>query len=109
MLLAISGKQSFADAVSREGSFWRLLNVLERKEPNEDLTRDDSARAMENSLNSPSKDRGWLVLEGLSSSPSVASEMVTSSGWIELLGILTGYTRFTSMWSGQVRSFCGAL
>jgi hypothetical protein len=48
------------------------------------------------------KQRGWALLESLSSSPSVAQKIVESSAWLELLGILVGYTEFTKVWIARV-------
>jgi hypothetical protein len=48
------------------------------------------------------KQRGWALLESLSSSPSVAQKIVESSAWLELLGILVGYNEFTKVWIARV-------
>jgi hypothetical protein len=48
------------------------------------------------------KQRGWLLLESLSSTPSVATKLVESSAWLELLGILVGYGGFTKIWIARM-------
>lgn len=50
------------------------------------------------------KQRGWALLESLSSSPSVAFKLVESSAWLELLGILVGYGSFTKAWTARTGS-----
>ena len=47
------------------------------------------------------KQRGWTLLEALSSSPSVAFKLVGSTAWLELLGILVGYGGFTKAWTAR--------
>ena len=44
------------------------------------------------------KQKGWMLLESLSSSPSIASKIVESTAWLELLGILVGFKSFTKTW-----------
>ena len=44
------------------------------------------------------KERGWTFFESLSSSPSIAQKILESSAWLELLGILVGYSEFTKVW-----------
>ena len=39
-----------------------------------------------------------MLLESLSSSSSIAGKIVESTAWIELLGILVGYSKFTKVW-----------
>jgi hypothetical protein len=43
----------------------------------------------------------WSVLEALSSDPQVAMQIVASSAWIELLGVLVGYSEFTKVMSAR--------
>ena len=45
--------------------------------------------------------QGWSVLEALSSSPSVAMNLLRTSAWVELLGILVGYCRFTKAYESR--------
>jgi hypothetical protein len=46
--------------------------------------------------------RAWTVLEGISSSPSVVNCILTTSGWLELFGVLVGYANFTKRWSSRI-------
>ena len=48
------------------------------------------------------KQRGWVLLESLSSAPSVAMTIVDSMAWFELLGILVGYSKFTKIWIARI-------
>lgn len=41
-------------------------------------------------------------MESLSSTPSIATKLVETSFWLELLGILVGYAKFTKMWAARV-------
>jgi len=104
MLSMLSPRQSFADCVAREGSLWRLLVVLERTELQEEeqessLGKSQSTRYRETVQR---KTKGWPVLESLTSSPSIASQLLTTSAWIELLGVLVGYTAFTKVWVARL-------
>ena len=79
-----------------DNSLWRLLVVLERTEPSE------SAESNHESSVSRRKSQAWSVLEALSSSPSVANKILSSSCWIELLGVLVGYAMFTKVWVARL-------
>jgi hypothetical protein len=94
----MSSKQQFADAVSREKCLWRLFRVLERPQNNEHQDKVEAGSEEDE----PRKRHGWLVLEALSSSPSIAMQLFHTSGWIELLGVLVGYSKFTRIWSARV-------
>lgn len=96
ILSLISSKEGFADAVAQQGALWRLLWVLERPGEQEDAQSDGSEPGSQVDL--LRKQRGWALLESLSSSPSVAEKIVNSSAWLELLGILVGYSEFTKVW-----------
>lgn len=96
ILSILSPKQSFADAVVEQDSLWRLLWVLERPEENETDSSPESS-SMSNRLQ-----RGWSLLESLSSSSSVAMQLVHSSGWLELLGIIAGYDSFTKLFVSRL-------
>jgi hypothetical protein len=103
ILYALSPRQSFADAVAKENSFWRLLHLLERKEPNDNVEDISVPEISDSSFDiRQRKARGWSVLEALSSSPSIANLILESSGWIELLGILVGYGKFTKLWTARI-------
>ncbi|KAL3922961.1 MAG: hypothetical protein SGILL_001924 [Bacillariaceae sp.] len=99
ILSIISSKQGFADAVAEQGALWRLLWVLERPGGTEDTPDDGQVAAQVDMLR---KQRGWALLESLSSSPSIAHRIVESSAWLELLGILVGYAEFTKVWIARV-------
>ena len=85
-------KQLFADAVTREN--------VERPEANESTP--DDLRLSDGSHLHQRKDRAWPILEALSSSPSMASAILLSANWIELLGVVVGYTKFTKLWTARV-------
>jgi hypothetical protein len=100
----LSPKQPFADAVARESALWRLLWVLERADSVDKIDGSDDAKqqSAENQNDILRKQRGWLLLESLSSTPSVATKLVQSSAWLELLGILVGYGGFTKIWIARM-------
>lgn len=100
MLSVVCPKRSFADSVVKSGSLWRLFRVLERREIFEDHS--DSASGEEVDVASKRKAKGWDFLESLSSSPSVAGKLFSSSCWLELLGVLAGYGSFTQLWSARL-------
>lgn len=101
ILYSLSPKQVFADAVTRENSFWRLLQLVERPEPNESSEEEDRRDGLQ-PVPHQRKDRAWSVLEALSSSTSIADAILSSTGWIELLGVLVGYAQFTKLWTARV-------
>ena len=96
----MSPKQPFADAVARHG-LWRLLWVLERPEAIETQENNVSAGSDDQEI-IRRKVKGWALMESLSSTPSVATKLVESSCWLELLGILVGYSKFSRMWAARV-------
>lgn len=106
----MSPKKSFADAVADAGSSLRkLLTMLELHEssiPCEEKVR-DCDKVMQDKDDqrpgySPEKIlQQWLILETLASTPSVAKALVNSSAWLELLGIISGYFKFTNLLSGR--------
>ena len=104
VLYSLSPKESFANSVSKENALWRLLQLLERPEPNEDgVDEADATKGTSISDDlSKRKLRGWLVLEALSSSPTVANYILSTVGWIELLGVLVGYAEFTKLWASRM-------
>lgn len=97
ILSILSPKQSFADAVSEQDSLWRLLWVLERPDGTENESSSDSLSSASIRLQ-----RGWALLESLSSSSSIAMKLVRSSGWLELLGIIAGYESFTKLFVSRL-------
>ncbi|CAJ1946333.1 unnamed protein product [Cylindrotheca closterium] len=99
ILSILSPKQQFADAIAAQGALWRLLWVLERS----DATENGGANTSEH-IDVLRKQRGWALLEALSSSPSVAFKVVESTAWLELLGILVGYGGFTKAWTARTGS-----
>jgi hypothetical protein len=102
----MSPKQEFADAVAAQGALWRLLWVLERSETTEwkGSSTDVKQQSSESQTDILRKQRGWLLLESLSSTPSIASKLVESTAWLELLGILVGYGGFTKIWIARIGS-----
>jgi len=105
ILSILSPKQDFADAVSTQGALWRLLWVLERSDDPKDTSFIQEKNAYSGSQSDTlRKQRGWMLLEALSSSPSVAVKLVESTAWLELLGILVGYSGFTKIWIARMGS-----
>jgi hypothetical protein len=105
ILAILSPKQVFADSVASQGSLRRLLAVLERAEENGQANSADAdveTNSMRNQRSKERTQRGWLLLESLSSSPSVAKHIIESSAWLELLGILVGYTGFTKVMTARL-------
>lgn len=99
MLQILGPRDCFANCVCREGALWRVLSVLERAdpdEPSEDKQTSDHQQVTQR------KARGWAVLESLTSSPSIAGQLLSTSAWMELLGVLAGYTAFTKVWAARV-------
>ena len=96
ILSLLSPKQSFANAIAKQDSLWRLLWVLERPEENEKATTSKSVQITDR------LQRGWTLLESLSASPSIATKLVRSSGWLELLGIMAGYETFTKRFESRL-------
>jgi hypothetical protein len=100
VLTIMSARQSFASAVAKECVLWRLLQVLERPDSSE-----VSSEASEVSAALQASKRtvlSWSVLEALSSSPAVALQIASSSAWLELLGVLAGYSGFTKIWTARI-------
>ena len=123
----MSPKQVFADAVASQNELWRIIRVLECEHP-VPPPEEEEASALEadddhdsegtrpgksgsdgspdedfNVLETPpAHDQVWEILESLSSSPSVGSELIGSCAWIELLGIIVGYRTFTKVWAARV-------
>lgn len=98
----MSPKQHFADAVAEQGALWRLLWVLERPDAQEQPEKESVAHGDQSEM--LRKQRGWMLLESLSSSSSVAAKIVESTAWMELLGILVGYSGFTKVWIARTGS-----
>lgn len=104
ILTTLSPKQQFADAVAVQGALWRLLWVLERPDAAEESQEEysDGGKGSDGHVDILRKQRGWTLLESLSSSPSIALKLVESSAWLELLGILIGYSGFTKIWIARI-------
>ena len=102
ILATMSPKQQFADAVSDQGALWRLLWVLERPEAQDKDSDESYTRGAQNEM--LRKQRGWMLLESLSSSSSIAAKIVESTAWLELLGIMIGYTGFTKVYVARTGS-----
>jgi hypothetical protein len=88
------------------------MDILERPDPDEKI---GVVEKVSYSNTSTDTDRhtsiGWAVLEGLSSSPSIVRYLLSTTGWIELLGVLAGYAKFTKCFSARVRKslFCSLI
>jgi DnaJ family protein C protein 13 len=99
ILSVVSPKQAFADAIARQGSLWRLLRVLEHSE--EEKNEKDDFNAAQSKALADRRHKGWSLLEALSSSPSIASQLIQSTGWMELMGIIAGYSGFSKTWTSR--------
>lgn len=97
ILSILSPKQCFADAVAEQDSLWRLLWALERPDGTESQVSSESLSSANRRLQ-----RGWALLESMSSSSSIAMKLVRSSGWLELLGIIAGYESFTKLFVSRL-------
>ena len=93
ILSILTSKQGFVSAVAEEGALWRLLWILERPGGS-----DDPSSGSKNKNDLLKKQKGWTFFESLSSSASIAPKILESSAWLELLGILVGYSEFTKVW-----------
>ena len=108
----MSPKQPFANSVARQGGLWRILQILERGTANESSSstynsyedEDELQAAIQSHSLAKRQERGWSFLESLASTPSVADCLVSSSAWLELLGIMVGYAKFTKLWAGRLGS-----
>lgn len=122
----MSPKQVFADSVASQNELWRITRVLEHECSDEKASAevDDDSDTKQEERDDPKKggddgeknetklsekehvstshDRVWDILESLSSSPSVGTGLVKSGAWIELLGIIVGYSDFTKAWTARV-------
>ena len=79
------------------------MNVLERPEAKDetDVALEKTKAAINSTHATDRNTRGWAVLEGLSSSPSIVNCILSTSNWVELLGVLVGYSKFTKSWSAR--------
>jgi len=102
ILATMSPKKQFADAVSEQHALWRLLWVLERPEAQDNTPDENVAQSGQSEM--LRKQRGWMLLESLSSSPSIAAKIVESTAWLELLGIMVGYAGFTKVYVARTGS-----
>ncbi len=84
--------------MAKEGVLWRLVDVV--KSP--DFHETQHSSGVGEKKDSKRKNLGWMVLEALSSSRAIASQIVSSGVWLELLGVVVGYSRFTKTWSSRV-------
>eukprot|EP00551_Chaetoceros_affinis_P011437 CAMPEP_0203680424 /NCGR_PEP_ID=MMETSP0090-20130426/39233_1 /ASSEMBLY_ACC=CAM_ASM_001088 /TAXON_ID=426623 /ORGANISM="Chaetoceros affinis, Strain CCMP159" /LENGTH=1702 /DNA_ID=CAMNT_0050548483 /DNA_START=284 /DNA_END=5392 /DNA_ORIENTATION=+ len=93
IFLLMSPKKTFADSIGNFGAALReLLSILEFHKTSTSTEEDTSQ----------SQQQKWLILESLtSSSPLVSNTLVASSAWLELLGIIVGYSKFTKHLVGR--------
>ena len=97
----MSPKKGFADAVKDSSEVLRkLISTLEiydsclvHKANSIDAEVEDTSSLKQERMKYQQKQ--WSILESLASTPSVAKLLVTSSAWLELLGIVAGYSKFT--------------
>lgn len=97
-LSILTSKQGFVNAVAEQGTLWRLLWILQRKDGD---GPDNASSDLQGENDILKKHRGWGFFESLSSSPSIAKKILESSAWLELLGILVGYSEFTKVWTAR--------
>jgi hypothetical protein len=97
ILSYLSPAQFFADAVVSDATLWRLIRLLERREPDEPSSGDESDEII-----SKRKARAWSVLEALTSSPSIAAEILATTAWLELLGVIVGHQPCTRLYSSRL-------
>jgi len=107
ILMLMAPKQPFADACCSE--LWRLLAVLESKEESggddgggDTQTREEGEAASASAKKIAKRQiQGWRVLEALTSTPSVALSLTSTTGWLELLGIAVGYSKFSKAFASR--------
>lgn len=87
----MSPKKGFADYVAICGPTLRRL--LTKLEFDDSESLGESDRIKEENM----QRRRWLILENLASISSVANVFVASSVWLELLGIIAGFFKFTKL------------
>jgi hypothetical protein len=88
ILAELCPKQIFAEAILNRGLIPWYLALLEFQE-------------CDSSEDTCKKNPRWSVLELLASSSVVATHLVNSSGWLELLALLAGCERFNKTWSNR--------
>lgn len=96
ILASLCTKESFADAISRQGELWRILKVLcslgeDRHEGEENLAK----RAYVNE---------WDLFESLATTPSIIYTLMKTIGWVQLLGIIVGYSKYSSKREARIAS-----
>jgi len=106
----MTSRQSFADAIVRQGQLWRLLEILHQQDDIEieasannfgpgqnDGTGDKSmdSKSIINYMNRRRRD--WDFLDSLAANTSIAQTILRSGIWLELLGIIVGYSNFTKL------------
>ncbi len=113
ILHILSPKLCFAQAMVPELS--KLLQLLERPDENdknnEVLEEDDEDNDIEDLTDEKNmysaswrerQEKAWSILEALASSESIAKAMVSSQGWLELLGLIVGYEPYTKALSSRI-------
>lgn len=101
----MSAKKFFADAVGKHHIVLRKListllfdDAISDKDGNVSKENDDPG-SCENITWIQQK---WAILEALAKSPIVASALVKSSVWLELIGVISCYKRFSSTPLGRL-------
>ena len=113
--MLLGSRQAFADVIAAQDQLWRLLNVLHEQD---DIESENSANNLISHKITDTKDllandndnehqstfhymrrrrREWDVLEALAANSSIAKTILRSSAWLELLGIIVGYSQFTKL------------
>jgi len=86
----LMARKIVVDAFISSGAIIRLLSLLERRE---DANVEDTAKRQR---------VGWNQLEALVSSDTTITFILGSSGWLELLGILVGYAKFSTSFPSRL-------
>ncbi len=101
----MSTKKFFADAVGNYSKVIRKLVstvVFQQLISNSDNDSNIDSNDSENFEYTKWLEQKWSILESLAKSPVVAGALVKSSVWLELLGVISCYDRFSSISAGRM-------
>ena len=101
----MSAKSFFADAVGKHQIVLRkLISTLLFDESTSDKDGNTSKENEEQQSyeNTTWIEQKWAILEALARSPIVASALVKSSVWLELIGVISCNKRFSSTLLGRL-------
>ena len=95
----MSSKKFFADAVGHQSGVIRsLISTILSHQQNSDIETNE----ITNIYHTKWLKQKWLILESLAKSPAVAGALVKSSAWLELLGVVSSYDKFSSTAVGRI-------